>query len=67
MIAKEHSIYTIFAVTAEQYQNYKILGETIGSSSCGLLQEDSSNIVELVRDEYDVSRDIDVVTMFCML
>lgn len=52
---KEHAINIIFAVTAQQHEVYKKLSEHIEGSSSAVLSEDSSNVVELVRDEYSVS------------
>lgn len=49
---KEHAINIIFAVTQQQHEVYKKLSEHIEGSSSAVLSEDSSNVVELVRDEY---------------
>lgn len=51
---KEHAINIIFAVTSQQHEVYKKLSEHIEGSSSAVLSEDSSNVVELVRDEYNV-------------
>jgi integrin beta 1 len=53
---KEHAINIIFAVTQQQHEVYKKLSEHIEGSSSAVLSEDSSNVVELVRDEYSVSK-----------
>ncbi len=49
---KEHSINMIFAVTEEQFDVYSHLKENIEGSSAGTLSADSSNIVELVQEQY---------------
>ena len=45
----------IFAVTKDQIPIYKELSKLIEGSTYGELANDSSNIVELVRDNYSVS------------
>ena len=45
----------IFAVTEEQFDVYNLLKENIEGSSAGTLSNDSSNIVELVKAQYQVS------------
>ena len=45
----------IFAVTPEQHEVYRELSMHIEGSSSSVLSEDSSNVVELVCDEYNVS------------
>jgi integrin beta 1 len=52
---KQQAINIIFAVTEKQFEIYKKLSELIEGSSSAVLSNDSSNIVELVRDEYNVS------------
>ena len=52
---KEKNIHMIFAVTAEQVNIYQKLTKSIQGSSCGELAANSSNVVELVREEYEVS------------
>ena len=52
---KENSINVIFAVTAEQRETYNQLSHHIEASSAGTLSNDSSNVVELVKQQYDVS------------
>jgi protocadherin alpha len=51
---KEKSINMIFAVTAEQTNIYNRLAKTIQGATCGELSANSSNVVELVKDEYQV-------------
>lgn len=52
---KQNSINMIFAVTASQESVYKRLSAHIEGSSAARLEDDSSNVVELVREEYSVS------------
>jgi protocadherin alpha len=52
---KEHAINIIFAVTSQQHSVYKELSKRVEGSSSAVLSGDSSNVVELVRDEYNVS------------
>lgn len=51
---KENAINIIFAVTAEQIAVYERLGVHIEGASAGVLSADSSNVVELVKDQYSV-------------
>lgn len=53
---KENSINVIFAVTTSQYDVYKKLSKHIEGSSSAVLSDDSSNIVQLVQDEYNVRK-----------
>lgn len=52
---KQNAINVIFAVTAEQIAVYERLREHVEGASAGTLSNDSANVVELVRDQYDVS------------
>ena len=52
---KENSINLIFAVTAEQRETYNELSRHIEASSAGTLSNDSSNVVQLVKEQYEVS------------
>lgn len=52
---KENSINVIFAVTAQQIDVYQKLSRHIQGSSSATLSEDSSNIVGLIEEEYNVS------------
>lgn len=45
----------IFAVTKDQIPVYHELSKLIEGSTVGELANDSSNIVELVKENYDVS------------
>ena len=42
----------IFAVTEEQFGVYDLLQQNVEGSSVGTLSNDSSNIVELVKAQY---------------
>ena len=53
----------IFAVTANQVEMYKELSVFIEGSTVGELANDSSNVVKLVRENYDVSRDTFLVRL----
>ncbi|KAL4702519.1 hypothetical protein ACJJTC_001404 [Scirpophaga incertulas] len=50
---KHHAINVIFAVTAEQISVYEELSKHIEGSSSGVLSDDSDNVVDLVRDQYN--------------
>jgi len=52
---KESSVNLIFAVTKEQYHIYEQLNKHVEGASCGVLSNDSSNVVELVQEQYNVS------------
>lgn len=52
---KQNAINVIFAVTSSQSKVYEKLSKHVEGSSSAILSEDSSNVVELVRDEYSVS------------
>lgn len=52
---KKNAINMIFAVTNEQSKVYEQLSKHIEGSTSGILSEDSSNVVELVQEQYDVS------------
>ncbi|KAI8035233.1 integrin beta-PS isoform X2 [Drosophila gunungcola] len=49
---KDNAINIIFAVTASQYSVYQKLVGQIQGSSAAILSSDSSNVVDLVREEY---------------
>ncbi|XP_045106617.1 integrin beta-PS-like isoform X2 [Portunus trituberculatus] len=51
-VAKLHKINLIFAVTREQSAVYSRLAQMIEGSSQGELTQNSSNVVQLVKDEY---------------
>ena len=48
----DNSVNLIFAVTANQFEIYDKLKQLIKGSSTGILKNDSSNIVDLVKAEY---------------
>lgn len=50
---QEHKVNIIFAVTADQIGVYEKLGNTLEGCSSGRLENDSSNVVQLVRQQYD--------------
>lgn len=50
---KQSAINIIWAVTEEQISIYKKLMEQIEGSFAGKLSNDSSNIVDLIREQYD--------------
>ncbi|XP_013793572.2 integrin beta-PS-like [Limulus polyphemus] len=52
---KKHKINVIFAVTSDQLPIYKRLSDQLEGSTAGKLENDSSNVVELVKDQYSVS------------
>lgn len=49
----EHKVNIIFAVTANQVPVYSRLSEQLEGSSTGKLENDSSNVVNLVKDQYN--------------
>ena len=51
---KSNSVNIIFAVTEEQFGVYDLLQQNVEGSSVGTLSNDSSNIVELVKAQYQV-------------
>lgn len=55
LMARKHAINLIFAVTREQISVYEELSRHIEGSSSGVLSDDSSNVVDLVREQYNVS------------
>ena len=50
---QEHHVNVIFAVTSNQFEIYKKLIPLVEGSSAGLLMNDSSNVVELIKQEYE--------------
>ncbi|XP_023220338.1 integrin beta-PS-like [Centruroides sculpturatus] len=49
----EHKVNIIFAVTANQVPVYSRLSEQLEGSSTGKLENDSSNVVTLVKEQYN--------------
>ena len=52
---RQNAINVIFAVTSEQIGIYNRLKDNVEGASSGVLSDDSSNVVHLVREQYDVS------------
>lgn len=52
--SQDHSINIIFAVTKKVEENYKQYEKLIRGSKVGVLASDASNIVTLVKDQYEV-------------
>ncbi|GFS35725.1 integrin beta-PS [Nephila pilipes] len=50
---RDHKINMIFAVTSDQVNLYEMLSKRLAGSSTGKLENDSSNVVDLVRQQYD--------------
>lgn len=50
---QENKVNIIFAVTENQVPVYERLSELLEGSSAGKLESDSSNVVDLVRSQYD--------------
>jgi hypothetical protein len=53
-LAKKNDINLIFAVTDKVAPSYKEFQKVISGSSVGILDSDSENIVNLIRDSYKV-------------
>jgi len=53
----DNRVNVIFAVTKGQTERYSSLSDIIPGSVTGELDEDSSNIVDLVRENYEVSNE----------
>ena len=51
---RQKSVSIIFAVTKDQFHIYEKLAQIIESASTGELAQDSSNIVDLIEDNYNV-------------
>lgn len=58
---KENSVNLIFAVTKEQIHIYEQLGKHVEGASYGVLSNDSSNVVELVQEQYNVSPSLSLI------
>ena len=50
---KENSVNLIFAVTEEQLNVYNLLSGSVQGSTYGQLSADSSNVVQLVKAQYE--------------
>lgn len=53
---REHKINIIFAVTKDQTDLYTQLSKKLTGSNTGTLDEDSANVVDLVRQQYEKIR-----------
>ena len=51
-IVRKHKVNIIFAVTGSKLDTYKELSKLIEGSSTALLKSDSSNVVDLIKEEY---------------
>jgi integrin beta 1 len=52
---KQNAINVIFAVTHQLHGVYEKLSKHVEGSSSSVLSEDSSNVVDLVKEQYSVS------------
>ncbi len=52
-LAKEFSVNVIWAVTEKKIDLYRSLSTLVSGSSAGVISADSSNIVELVKKQYE--------------
>ncbi|XP_063704151.1 integrin beta-PS-like [Culicoides brevitarsis] len=52
-VAKKNAINLIFAVTKDQVNTYERLSKEIEGSSYAEMEDDSSNIVDIIRDGYN--------------
>lgn len=50
----EHKVSIIFAVPNKQIHVYQRMSELLQGSSAGELAQDSSNVVQLIADQYSV-------------
>jgi protocadherin alpha len=64
---RQNAINVIFAVTAEQIHVYDRLKDNVEGASSGMLSNDSSNVVDLVRDQYDVSAVVWYFLINCLI
>jgi len=60
----ETKVNIIFAVTKDQIPVYNELSKLIEGSTVGELANDSANIVELVKDNYDVGFTLELCCPF---
>ncbi len=64
-IINDSAINVIFAVTSSMWRVYEKLSHQMLGSSLGILSEDPANVVELVREDYNVRiLCTDLITMF---
>ncbi|XP_023220339.1 integrin beta-PS-like [Centruroides sculpturatus] len=55
-LLRDNKINVIFAVTRDQNDVYEDLARELESATVGVLEDDSSNVVQLIRDQYDKIR-----------
>lgn len=65
--AKENHINIIFAVTSKHHSIYKNLAENIEGSYAAELVGNSTNIVNIIKDQYKVSIKKKMAYAFCIL
>lgn len=65
-LAKDNSINLIFAVTSDQVGVYNKLVEYIDGATVGELAGDSSNIVNLIGEQYQVLLYFLIILLFMM-
>lgn len=53
-VAKRSKTYIIFAVTEDHFELYSQLSKRIDKSTAGRLRSNSDNVVELVKNQYNV-------------
>ena len=53
-LARKHNVHVIWAVTEDKFRLYSELAKMVEGSSAGVISSDSSNVVELVRKQYEV-------------
>ena len=53
-LARKHNVHVIWAVTEDKFRLYSELSKMVEGSSAGVISSDSSNVVELVRKQYEV-------------
>ena len=58
---REKSVNLIFAVTKEQLDIYEKLSKYIEGSEATMLANDSSNIVKVIKENYEVGLYIDLM------
>ncbi|KAG1654969.1 Integrin beta-PS [Nymphon striatum] len=59
--SQEKQMNIIFAVTAGQVPTYERVKEQVVGSTAGTLTSDSSNVVELIKDQYNVQDTLSIV------
>lgn len=55
-VSQKHNVHIIFAIVGPKIDSYSRLDQRIKSSSLAQLKSDSSNIVNIIRGEYDKIR-----------